>query len=120
MNQLENIINALTMRANVSKAALTIVIQRPGGETTRPLGGPCLNYLAVQAERNTDTTLGLLAVYRNHDFLQKAYGNYWGLCNLLRFLAKETKTIAGPVTCISSHAYVEKHKPALKAFVDAI
>jgi len=120
VNQLENIINALTMRANVSKAALTIVIQRPGGETTRPLGGPCLNYLAVQAERNTDTTLGLLAVYRNHDFLQKAYGNYWGLCNLLRFLAKETKTIAGPVTCISSHAYVEKHKPALKAFVDAI
>jgi thymidylate synthase len=120
VNQLENIIRALTTRSSVSKAALTIVIQRPGGETTRPLGGPCLNYLAVQAERNAETTLGLLAVYRNHDFLQKAYGNYWGLCNLLMFLAKETNTVAGPMTCISSHAYVESHKPALKAFVEAI
>lgn len=97
VNQLENIINALTTRDNVSKAALTIVIQKPGGETTRPLGGPCLNYLAIQAERNTQTALGMLAVYRNHDFLQKAYGNYWGLCNLLLFLAKETNTVAGPL-----------------------
>ena len=118
VNQLENVIRAINTRENVSKAALTIVIQKPGGETTRPLGGPCLNYLAIQAERNADTTLGLLAVYRNHDFLQKAYGNYWGLCNLLRFLAKETGMVAGPVTCISSHAYVDKHKPALRAFVE--
>ncbi|MBI5384665.1 MAG: hypothetical protein HZA90_08235 [Verrucomicrobia bacterium] len=120
VNQLENIIKALNTRANVNKAALTIVIQRPGGETIRPLGGPCLNYLAVQAERDGQTTLGLLAVYRNHDFLQKAYGNYWGLCNLLGFLANETGTVAGPVTCISSHAYVENHKLALKAFVEAL
>jgi thymidylate synthase len=118
VNQLENVIRAINTRENVSKAALTIVIQKPGGETTRPLGGPCLNYLAIQAERNADTTLGLLAVYRNHDFLQKAYGNYWGLCNLLRFLARETGMVAGPVTCISSHAYVDKHKPALRAFVE--
>jgi thymidylate synthase len=118
VNQLENVIKAINTRDNVSKAALTIVIQKPGGETIRPLGGPCLNYLAIQAEHNANTTLGLLAVYRNHDFLQKAYGNYWGLCNLLRFLAKETAMVAGPVTCISSHAYVDKHKPSLRAFVE--
>jgi thymidylate synthase len=117
VNQLEKIIHALNTRENVSKAALTIVIQKPGGETTRPLGGPCLNYLAIQAERHTETTLGLLAVYRNHDFLQKAYGTYWGLCNLLRFLAKEVGMVAGPFTCVSSHAYIDRLKPALKAFV---
>lgn len=117
VNQLENIINALTTRDNVSKAALTIVIQKPGGETTRPLGGPCLNYLAIQAERNAQTTLGMLAVYRNHDFVQKAYGNYWGLCNLLLFLAKETNTVAGPLTCVSSHAYIDHKRTALKAFI---
>jgi hypothetical protein len=120
VNQLRNVIHALNTRDRVTKAALTIVIQRPGGETTRPLGGPCLNYLAVQAERNAETTLGLLAVYRNHDFLEKAYGNYWGLCNLLRFLATETGANAGPLTCISSHAYVEGHKPALRAFVERL
>lgn len=120
VNQLRNVIDALNTRDRVSKAALTIVIQRPGGETTRPLGGPCLNYLAVQAERNAETTLGLLAVYRNHDFLEKAYGNYWGLCNLLRFLATETGANVGPLTCISSHAYVDGHKPALRAFVEGL
>lgn len=119
-NQLANIIRAINARRNVSKAAMTIVIPRPGGETIRPLGGPCLNYLAIQAERNVRTTLGLLAVYRNHDFLQKAYGNYWGLCNLLRFLAEETNAVAGPVTCVSSHAYVDKKKAALCAFVQGL
>lgn len=121
VNQLENIISALTTRENVTKAALTVVIQKPGSETTRPLGGPCLNYLAIQAERNEQTTLGMLAVYRNHDFLQKAYGNYWGLCNLLCFLAKETNTIAGPLTCVSSHAYVEgKQRRALRRFLEGL
>ena len=86
VNQLNNIIAAIRDRENLSKAAYTIVIQEPGGETVRPLGGPCLNYIAVQAEpgqAGQPLTLGLLAVYRNHDFLERAYGNYWGLCNLL-------------------------------------
>ena len=113
VNQLANVIKAINTRANVSKAALTLVIQKPGGETVRPLGGPCLNYLAVQEERTSQTVLGLLAVYRNHDFLQKAYGNYWALCNLLRFLAAETRSQVGPITCVSSHAYVDSRRPAL-------
>jgi hypothetical protein len=120
VNQLQNVIKAIQTREKVNKAALTIVTQKPGGETTRPLGGPCLNYLAVQMERAPQTTLGLLAVYRNHDFLQKAYGNYWGLCHLLLFLAKETGTVAGPVTCVSSHAYVVGQRPALRAFVNGL
>jgi hypothetical protein len=43
VNQLNNIIAAIRNRENLSKAAYTIVIQNPGGETVRPLGGPCLN-----------------------------------------------------------------------------
>jgi len=121
VNQLGNIIAAIRDRENISKAAYTIVIQHPGGETVRPLGGPCLNYLAVQAEpAQTDQpmTLGLLAVYRNHDFLERAYGNYWGLCNLTGFLAREVDARPGPITCVSSHAYVSEKKTALKAFVE--
>ena len=120
VNQLDNIIGAIRDRANLSKAAYTVVIQKPGGETIRPLGGPCLNYLAVQAEPGNPLQLGLLAVYRNHDFLKRAYGNYWGLCNLLRFLAKEVGGDPGPLTCVSSHAYVDQKKTALKAFVEGL
>lgn len=123
VNQLANIITALRDRQNLSKAAYTIVIQNPGGETVRPLGGPCLNYVAVQAEpgqNGQSPTLGILAVYRNHDFLERAYGNYWGLCNLLRFVNREVGSSCGPLTCVSSHAYASGKKTALKQFVEGL
>ncbi len=119
-NQLENIIKAIKVRSNISTAAYTIVIQKPGGETIRPLGGPCLNYMAVQLEPSNPLQLGLLAVYRNHDFLKRAYGNYWGLCNLMSFLAKETGYTSGPLTCVSSQAYVSGKKTELRSLVDSL
>lgn len=120
VNQLGNIIEAIRVRQSVSKAAYAITIQHPGGETIRPLGGPCLNYLAVQAEPGQPLTLGLMAVYRNQDFLERAYGNYWGLCNLIDFLAHGVGGESGPLTCVSSHAYVSGSKTALRAFLEGI
>jgi hypothetical protein len=120
VNQLGNIIEAIRTRQNTSRAAFTVVIQSPGGETMRPLGGPCLNYLAFQIEPGTSILMGLLAVYRNHDFLERAYGNYWGLCNLLNFLANEVDSHLGPLTCVSSHAYISQKRVALKAFVRSL
>jgi len=120
-NQIENIIGAITDRDNIYRAAYTIVIQKPGGETIRTLGGPCLNYVAVQIEPiGSGISLGLLAVYRNHDFLIRAYGNYWGLCNLLCFFAQETNAEPGPLTCVSSRAYVPSHKRQLADLLDTI
>ena len=116
INQLENIITAMRERDRICKAAYTIIVQKPGGETVRPLGGPCLNYIAIQAERggmDRPLRLGMLSVYRNHDFLERAYGNYWGLCNLLAFLAREVRGIIGPLTCVSSHAYIDGKKRPL-------
>ncbi|MCX7012805.1 MAG: hypothetical protein NTW86_09655 [Candidatus Sumerlaeota bacterium] len=120
VNQLGKIINAIRSRKTLSKAAYTVTIQKPGGETVRPLGGPCLNYLAVQAEPGHPPMLGLMAVYRNHDFLKRAYGNYRGLCQLIAFLAKEVGGVPGPLTCISSHAYVHRNRTALRAFVESM
>lgn len=121
VNQLKNIIDAINNRKRTNKAAYTIIIQKPGGETIRPLGGPCLNYLAVQLEpgkKRQKRQIGLLAVYRNHDFLKKAYGNYWGLCNLLCFLARETDTSTAALTCISSRAYVDENKRVFRDFLE--
>lgn len=120
-NQLSNIIEAINDRSNIYKAAYTVIIQKPGGETIKPLGGPCLNYLAVQMEpKASRALLGLLAVYRNHDFLERAYGNYWGLCNLICFFAEETNSEPGPLTCVSSHAYVDRQKGPLSSFLKAL
>ena len=120
VNQLDKIIAAIRSDPNTFSAAFTMVIQKPGGETTRRLGGPCLNYVAVQLDAGPPFTLGLLCTYRNHDFLERAYGNYWGLCNLLRFMADETGAQPGPLTCISSHAFVDKHKNDLKTLLDSL
>jgi len=119
VNQLNEIITAINSRQHTYKAAYTIVIQKPGRETIRPLGGPCLNYIAVQGKSGLPRKLDLLCVYRNHDFLERAYGNYWGLCNLARFIAKETESDCGSITCISSHAYVDKHKEMFRKFLEA-
>lgn len=112
-NQLENVVNAINARSNVHKACYTILIPHPGKETTRALGGPCLNFLAVQMQATTARPLlGIMCVYRNHDFIERAYGNYWGLCNLAHFMSRETGSGLGPVTVISSHAYVDRfHGP---------
>lgn len=120
VNQLANIINSINSRQKDYKAAYTVVIQKPGGETVRLRGGPCLNYIAVQIQPGERRKIGLLCVYRNHDFLERAYGNYWGLCNLLQFIAKETNSLTGPITCISSHAYVNNKKTALNDFMVSI
>jgi len=111
VNQIDRIVKAIRERGSTHKAAYTIIIQHPGGETVQPLGGPCLNYIAVQLEKQKRRVLGLLAVYRNHDFLERAYGNYWGLCNLLSFLAKETKSDRGPLTCVSSRRMLTNIEP---------
>jgi len=120
VNQLKNIINAVNTRERTSRAAYTIVIEKPGGETIRPLGAPCLNYIAVQIEPGTQRRINLLCTYRNHDFLERAYGNYWGLCNLLCFIAVETNSLPGTLTCVSSHAYVPCFKEELISLLEEL
>lgn len=118
VNQLDNIITSILASVKTFTARYTVVIQHPGRETIRARGGPCLNYIAIQISKEPVPTLGLLCVYRNHYFLDKAYGNYWGLTNLLSFLAEATGLAKGPLTCISSHALVSKSKPEITAFLD--
>ncbi len=120
-NQLKNIVDAINKRKLLYKAAYTIIIQKPGSETIRALGGPCLNYMAIQLYRDgSENYLGMMCVYRNHDFLGRAYGNYWGLCNLVWFLSNETGYKPGIVTIISSHAYIDGVKARLKDLISKL
>ncbi len=120
VNQLENIITKIQSRSKVNHVAYTMLIPQPGSETVRPRGGPCLNYLALQVGDEDPPVANLLCVYRNHDFLTKAYGNYWGLCNLLAFLCTEVGYQPGSITCVSSHATVPQGRVALRSFVGGL
>jgi thymidylate synthase len=119
INQLNSIIESINRNEKTFKAAYTMNIKYPSVETKKLIGTPCLNYIAIQIAQKANK-IGVLCIYRNHDFLERAYGNYWGLCKLINFLALETNKIPGPLTCISSHAYIDKLTTALKQLVEDI
>ena len=120
VNQLARIIEAINSRKACHRAAYTVAIQQPGGENVRPRGAPCLNYLAVQMEPDHPRTISLLAVYRNHDVVERAYGNFVGLGWLLRFLCSETNSSVGQLTCLSAHAYIDRSVRALRALLQTL
>jgi hypothetical protein len=46
----------------------------------------------------------MTALYRNHDFVKRAYGNYVGLGRMLRFVARQSGWPMGELMCVSSSA----------------
>ena len=122
VDQLGKIIDHINSRETVFKASEHIVIPQPASDGNRKMGGPCLNYIAVQQEKNAEGNrqISLLAVYRNHDFYERAFGNYLGLCNLLKYICEQTGSIPGFITCISSHAYVLKKRALLLNIAESI
>lgn len=103
-NQLKDIIDMLQCRARICKGAYTISIQVPGVDGRRTRGGPCLNYIALQLD--SPRVLNMLAVYRSHDFIERAYGNYLGLAHLMEFLCEQIDYSMGTLTCLSSRASI--------------
>lgn len=115
INQLGKIISAIKGSNRILRAAYTIVIPVPGGENVKPLGTPCLNSIAIRQEPKDDSKMvSMLAIYRNHDFSERAYGNYFGLAKLLEYISKETNSICGSLTCISSHAFLNNSASEVK------
>ncbi len=104
INQLGEIVTMLQQRANTWKASYTITIQIPGVDGRRPRGGPCLSYIALQLQ--SPRVLNMLAIYRSHDFIERAYGNYLGLAYLMGFICDQTGYTLGRLSCLSSHASI--------------
>jgi thymidylate synthase len=105
-NQLEAIIHALSAWGMKPEAALVAHTSSPTLDTIKPIGSPCLQYLEVLWGR--DDVIDLVAVYRNHDFLKKALGNYIGLGQLLQFIASESGKKPGRLICHSVRAYCDE------------
>jgi thymidylate synthase len=117
IDQLGGIIDNINDRSINYGASYIIIIPCPNKDLNKIMGAPCLNYITIQTEKipNPDNKkiINMLAVYRNHDFTRKAYGNYFGLSNLLKYIAHETNSQIGTLTCVSSHAFVTDYRSAL-------
>lgn len=68
---------------------------------SRRRGGPCLAHVSVTLDRGT---LSMVALYRRHSYIARAYGNFLGLARLLCFLATESGHQVGSLMVVTGHA----------------
>ena len=119
IDQLGTIIDSIKNRKVNNGASYVMVIPYPQKDVRRKMGAPCLNYITVQVELvNNKRIINLCAVYRNHNFRERAYGNYYGLGKLIEYIAIETRSEVGALTCLSSHAYVDNDKIYLEKMAE--
>lgn len=103
-NQIERAIRVLSTWER-KEAAIVMHLSAPRIDRLKPIGSPCLQYIEVLWGR--DGTIDLVAVYRNHDFLKKALGNFIGLGRILNFIAEHSDKKPGRLVCHSVHAYTD-------------
>jgi len=75
-----------------------------GGKDRKTRGFPCLSHMSFSLQ---DGHVHLSAMYRSHDFISRAYGNYLGLGRVLRFVSQQSGLPHGELTCLSSSATLE-------------
>ncbi len=105
-NQIERAIRILSEWNIRSETAFVAHLSSPTIDTPRPRGAPCLQFLEILWQDGG--IIDLVALYRNHDFLNKALGNFIGLGRLLKFIAAESNKRPGRLICHSVRAYTEK------------
>ena len=123
INQLENIIQKVRS-GKASRVVYEMAMQKPSTIGTdsinfynpnfdrkfvRQMNFPCLSFLSIKPEsaEKPGGKIHMTALYRNHYFLSRAYGNYLGLGWLLKFIADATGKNVGELLCISSLAKLD-------------
>lgn len=104
VNQLEHVISTWEGRNHRSSALQAAIFNPCKDHSNAPiLGFPCLHQVAFHPEgSNGHNGLSVVAFYAKQLSLEKAYGNYLGLCNLGRFMANEMGLKLTRVTCVAS------------------
>ena len=113
INQLEIAIGKLNQWPTRNTTGLVFHLSSPATDSPRTRGGPCWHFGEILW--HADGKIDLVAVYRNHDFYNKALGNYLALAQLLAFIAQASGKTPGKLICHSLHAYSDKSMAALAA-----
>lgn len=108
-NQLEHIISEYKSRPEARRSMFQASIFDPARDHVRnaQLGFPCLGHISF-VPNNKDKTLVLNAFYATQQILEKAYGNYLGLCNLGHFMAGEMGLQFERMNCFVGVAKLDK------------
>ena len=104
-NQLEFIINQYRSRNGVRRSMLQVAIFDPKEDHSpaAQMGFPCLQHITF-APSSDGKMLSINALYATQYTIERAYGNYLGLCNLGKFVAKELNIKLKRMTCFTGIA----------------
>lgn len=114
-NQLAKLIEGMAAWGDRPRAAFVIHLSSSELDNPRPLGAPCWQY--AQFIRNEDDVLSISAVYRSHDYFQKALGNFVGLTRLLRFVCQHSGMNPGTLTCLSTYASLQNQQAKTRRLI---
>jgi len=114
-NQLETAIEKLQNWQKRSSTGLVFHLSTPARDSPRTRGGPCWHFAEIVW--HLGDTLDLVVVYRNHDFFNKALGNFVGLGQLLKFICDASDKRVGRLLCHSVHAYNGGSTAGLRSLV---
>jgi len=102
-NQLENAINALNGGSPQHHYIVFHLSAANLDSNVRPMGAPCWHFGEITI--NDDRSINLVAVYRKHDYYNKALGNFIGLAKLLEFICANTGREPGKLIIHSINAF---------------
>jgi thymidylate synthase len=94
-------------RPKSSRYEINIYSER---EDTSPMSFPCLAHLSVHLH---ERRVHLQAVYRNEYLVGRAYGNYLGLAELQRYIARAAGVAVGELMVTIGHAELDGSKTAV-------
>lgn len=113
IDQLGKAIDKLKNWPKRNTTGLVFHLSAPTTDNPRTRGGPCWHFGEILWQRGN--VIDLVVVYRNHDFFNKALGNFIGLGQLLQFICNESEMQPGKLICHSVHAFSDVSKKNLIA-----
>lgn len=118
-NQLDFGLRTYRARNGVRRSVLQIAVFDPAQDhsTAAQLGFPCLQHVTFAP---TDGGLCLNAFYASQYMVERAYGNYVGLCQLGRFAAHELDMRLVRMTCFTGIAECEVAKSKLARLMKVV
>lgn len=111
-NQLEFALDAYASRDGVRRSVLQVAVFNPNYDHSKAaqLGFPCLQHVTLAP---VDEGLCLNGFYATQYMVERAYGNYVGLCRLGQFAAHELGLRLLRMTCFTGIAQCEVAKKKL-------
>jgi thymidylate synthase len=118
-NQLDSILSTYLGKKGMRRSALQVAVFDPERDhSAEPyLKFPCLQHVTFAPDNNG---LCVNAFYAVQYMVERAYGNYLGLCQLGRFVAHELNLPLKRVTCIAGVAQLDTSKASVKTVLGAV